>query len=293
MITEQFPISEIVRDHSLQIRSQIIPAAVQRYRECLDELPPITLFECEIEEQKNLDGEILRPAGRGYLLADGFHRLLANQGEGRSTISAEIRQGTHDDARRFAAIANSKSGQPLTRDERAMAIHSLAHLGVSNAQIARDLSLSAASVSRVISTFKARQQLHSAGVDVSSLSDAHMSEVVRFEGEGRLTFANACLLNGWTRAQVRTAAANLGDSGVSQEDKRAIIAGELEPINILKNGEQIRVRTASPDEEKWEALKQSIDWLTSQSREDLNHEQTNMVETFRNWIERGSQASQR
>lgn len=60
---------------------------VQRYSQLLEELPPVTVFR--LEDQT-------------LLLVDGYHRVAAAQLAGRTTVSAEIRQGTRADAIKFA-----------------------------------------------------------------------------------------------------------------------------------------------------------------------------------------------
>jgi hypothetical protein len=61
---------------------------VQRYAQLLGELPPVTVFR--LEDQT-------------LLLVDGFHRVAAAQEAGRTTVDADIRDGTLAEAVQFAA----------------------------------------------------------------------------------------------------------------------------------------------------------------------------------------------
>ena len=53
--------------------------------------------------------------GARYWLADGFHRVEAARRIGRTTVSADVRKGTEDDAVVFGGTANNKQGKRPTR----------------------------------------------------------------------------------------------------------------------------------------------------------------------------------
>ncbi|HEU5125015.1 MAG TPA: ParB N-terminal domain-containing protein [Verrucomicrobiae bacterium] len=56
--------------------------------------------------------------GSQYVLADGFHRLMANARRGTLHIRAEVRQGTKSDALKYALQANSKHGLKRTNADK-------------------------------------------------------------------------------------------------------------------------------------------------------------------------------
>ncbi len=73
---------------------------MERYETILDELPAGVVFETP----------------EGLLLADGYHRVKAAQLSGRTAVQADIRQGSMEDALRFAVdLAVAEHG--LTRSE--------------------------------------------------------------------------------------------------------------------------------------------------------------------------------
>lgn len=53
--------------------------------------------------------------GTTYWLADGFHRVMAARQNGRTTIAADVRKGTEDDAVVFGGTANNRQGRRPTR----------------------------------------------------------------------------------------------------------------------------------------------------------------------------------
>jgi hypothetical protein len=59
---------------------------VSRYAQILDQLPPVVVFESD----------------DGLLLVDGYHRMEAARRLGRTVVRAQVRQGSREDALRFA-----------------------------------------------------------------------------------------------------------------------------------------------------------------------------------------------
>ncbi len=73
---------------------------VARYTQVLDQLPPVVVFQLS----------------DGLLLVDGYHRVEAARRLGRRVIRAEVRQGSREDALRFAVdLAANERG--LTKDQ--------------------------------------------------------------------------------------------------------------------------------------------------------------------------------
>jgi hypothetical protein len=60
---------------------------VGHYVQNLEGLPPVVVFDTE----------------DGLLLTDGYHRVAAAQRRGAETIDAEVRDGSREDALRYAA----------------------------------------------------------------------------------------------------------------------------------------------------------------------------------------------
>jgi hypothetical protein len=100
------PLDDLVLDPSLNLRDRLDDFTVERYADCWERMPPVTVFE--------VDGTLL--------LADGLHRHAAAVLLGKRKIAAEIRQGTMNDALDFVAGVNLFHGLPLTRTERRRAV---------------------------------------------------------------------------------------------------------------------------------------------------------------------------
>ena len=89
-------------DLSLQTRCGTDLETIQNYAEAMADgaqFPDVTVFT----------------DGRRNWLADGFHRVEAARRIGRTTIAADVRKGTEDDAVVFGGTANNKQGKRPTR----------------------------------------------------------------------------------------------------------------------------------------------------------------------------------
>lgn len=89
-------------DLSLQTRCGTDLETIQNYAEAMADgaqFPDVTVFT----------------DGRHNWLADGFHRVEAARRIGRTTIAADVRKGTEDDAVVFGGTANNKQGKRPTR----------------------------------------------------------------------------------------------------------------------------------------------------------------------------------
>jgi hypothetical protein len=101
----QLPVEQLLKSSLVDPRRHLELDRVQRYSKLLDELPPVTVFR--LEDQT-------------LLLADGYHRLAAAQQAGRSTVKAEIREGTRPtrcssrrkSRRASGAFRTSRLGRP-------------------------------------------------------------------------------------------------------------------------------------------------------------------------------------
>jgi hypothetical protein len=96
----ELEINDVEFDQTVYPRFEVNDDAVDRYRQVIDDLPPITVSE-------------------DYRLVDGYHRLKAHRVEGESTIDAEVLPISDDDeVYAEAARRNARHGQQLTKDEK-------------------------------------------------------------------------------------------------------------------------------------------------------------------------------
>ena len=101
-MAEQLQLDEIKVDQATYlVRNQVDMVRVSNYRGIIDLLPAVDVFDLPL----------------GLTLVDGFHRYEAHLKDGRSTIKANIHQGTEVEALKFAYKANVSHGLGLTRYE--------------------------------------------------------------------------------------------------------------------------------------------------------------------------------
>lgn len=109
---EQVPIAAIERDPELNPRSGgVSKSVVKEYAEAMKQgktLPPVVVFR----SAKN----------KGFLLADGWHRVAASELAERTEISAEIREGGRREALLFAVGANASHGLRRTNADKRHAV---------------------------------------------------------------------------------------------------------------------------------------------------------------------------
>lgn len=101
---------ELDRDFGIpQVRVAMNQAAVDEYEALDDEgvkLDPVHVFTTPI----------------GAVLVDGHHRAAAARNSGRTTIRAEIHEGTVNDAVAYALKANSKHGLRMSNEDKRHAV---------------------------------------------------------------------------------------------------------------------------------------------------------------------------
>ena len=213
------PINDIVADASIDIRNGMDGTTIDEYMEILDQLPPVVVFDTP----------------QGYLLADGFHRFTAAERLGRVEIDAEVREGTRQDALEFAAYANAAAPLKLQPDERRAGIRRLdrLHPDWSAGQIAR---LMACSDYTVRTTLRAQDVRRETFLSPKQLPDSAAVEISRVPKEQWEPLARVAVDNEWTLDEVTLASRNLRDPGMTEEHKRALLAGQSEPITH-KEGE--------------------------------------------------------
>ena len=102
-------ISKITVDADTQVRTEISSDVVAAYAERMTEgdvFPPISVFS----------------DGNRYILADGFHRVMAAKRNGFTDIEANVLQGAAKDALWYSLGANRANGQRLNRGDLTHAI---------------------------------------------------------------------------------------------------------------------------------------------------------------------------
>lgn len=132
-------------DGGTQARVALNQSVVTEYAESMregDVFPPITVF---------FDGS-------DYWLADGFHRYFATKTNAFTSIEAEVKNGTLDEAILFAFSANGKRGLSMTfEDNRNIIYAMLRHPEWSkwtNTAIAKHIGVSSMTVGRVKATLE-------------------------------------------------------------------------------------------------------------------------------------------
>lgn len=127
-------------DGGTQARLQLNQDVVKEYAEHMrdgEKFPPITVFH----------------DGSEYWLADGFHRYFATKANAQTSIEAEVKTGTLDDAILYAFSANGRRGLKMSaEDNRKIIMTMLNHAEWSKwsmAEIAKHVGVSKMTVSRV------------------------------------------------------------------------------------------------------------------------------------------------
>ena len=105
MKTSLLKLANIVTTAGTQIRASINHDSVDEYAHAMIEgakFPPIVAFH----------------DGNQYVLADGFHRVMAASRNGFTDIEAEVHKGTKSDALKYALGANSTHGIKRTNADK-------------------------------------------------------------------------------------------------------------------------------------------------------------------------------
>lgn len=106
MKTQLLKIADISTTAGTQIRARIDADTVDQYAEAMREsgnkFPPVVVFH----------------DGSQFVLADGFHRVMAASRNDFKDIEADVRKGTRADALKFALSANSIHGLRRTNADK-------------------------------------------------------------------------------------------------------------------------------------------------------------------------------
>lgn len=141
----QLELSTIRLDGGTQPRAMYHVGIAEAYAEDMQEgavFPPVTVFY----------------DGADYWLADGFHRVLATENLERTTIEADVRQGTQQDAQWYSYSVNLAHGLRRSDGDKQRAVTAaLAHpkaAGMSDREIADHVGVSHMTVNRARNELK-------------------------------------------------------------------------------------------------------------------------------------------
>lgn len=112
MKTTELDLDKIRMDGGTQPRVELSEDLVAEYATMMEggaTFPPVVVFY----------------DGTDYWLADGFHRAMSHDKLDRTTIAADVRQGTQRDAVLFSVGANSTHGQRRTNDDKRRSVMTL------------------------------------------------------------------------------------------------------------------------------------------------------------------------
>jgi hypothetical protein len=94
----ELPIGDVLANPLVDPAVHLDPDRVRAYVLALNAAPPVVVFD----------------TGDGLVLADGYHRVAAARYRGATTIKAEIRVGTREDALHYAAATVAREqGMPI------------------------------------------------------------------------------------------------------------------------------------------------------------------------------------
>ena len=133
MTIEILPLTSISRSCGTQMRISENAAAIEDYAEAVRNgsvFPPLIVFT----------------DGKHYWLADGFHRFAAFLKCGLDSCRCDVREGTLNDAKRFACEANKEHGLQRTQSDKRNAIKEYLTISglekLSNSEIGKRLGVS-------------------------------------------------------------------------------------------------------------------------------------------------------
>ncbi|MDV6033982.1 MAG: hypothetical protein F9B45_28600 [Phycisphaera sp. RhM] len=139
--TQKLEISLINREHT-QLRVKMSPDAVNDYAEAMKnpkhDMPAIVVFRC--------------PETHDLYLGDGYHRCKAAELLERKTISAEVRDGTIDDAILYAANCNKHNAVRFSNADKRKAVLTIVERFPRKSQrwVAEQCGITQAGVSKIL-----------------------------------------------------------------------------------------------------------------------------------------------
>jgi|GEM_PF-5301867 len=150
-------IADLERDADLQARVGLNVDVVKEYAEQMKAgaaFPPVLVFA----------------GSGGHALVDGFHRVAAREALGFTTVLAEIRQGTREDALWHGLTTNQAHGLRRTNDDKHRSVvKALTHTrgrNLSDRQIANHCGVHHYTVSRIRQQLEQSQTIEAQGTRV-------------------------------------------------------------------------------------------------------------------------------
>ncbi len=219
-------IKDLVVDQAIDIRSSLDEETIERYAESFEGMPPVVVFDM----------------GEGLLLADGFHRIAAAERLSRSEIDAEIKKGTREDALEYAAIANTRHGRPLSKDEQREAVRRLSalHRDWDRQHVAETIGVSEDFVRRTLQADEVKRHTSRVSVD---LGDAHYQEIATAPRENWGDLVERAAERSWSVLETRAAVQTLRSEKIPVEYKEKVLRGEAEPVRIRGGEPEISADT--------------------------------------------------
>lgn len=186
-----------------QMRDGLDYAVVEQYAQATD-LPPIVVYDTP---------------DKGRVMADGWHRLAAARRRGETSIEADVRSGSAEEAVIVGIMLNTHHGKPLTAEERIRAIVRLSELGKTQREIS---ALTGASMSSVFDA------LSGAKVSGGSKLPLRVTRVIGRAPEAmREALTKRAIEQGWsgeqTQAVVNALPAAAGTYSSAPADPRQVI----------------------------------------------------------------------
>jgi hypothetical protein len=210
MTVRVLSLDTLVLDESLQVRQRLDDDTVDRYREVLSELPPVLVYD--------IDGTLY--------LTDGFHRVAAYRRDHQTSIPADVRTGTREEAEEAAISENARHGRPLARGDKEIAVRRLLGRGRSTPQIAR---IVACSQSLVVHVQKAERVRKAINIDTpKSPSTTALSAIQQAPQETWQSLADASARHGWTAQETQAAVREITDERVPLDRKQAYVEGRVD-----------------------------------------------------------------
>ena len=226
----RIPIQSIEIDGNILVRDQLDEPTVARYKEILDDLPPIMVMDV--------------PDGR-RVLTDGWHRLTAALELKRSDIEANVRRGSLEEAIGEGATANAQHGRQMTTAERREAATRLLDLGWRQADIAKAMAMSSTWVGDVQRARKVREEVSEA----ADLPERTVEAIATAPSTYQRRLVQSARKRGWTSDQVRDAA-SVVKANIPENRKKDVLSGRVNPsvARYALTGEEPRVSQDTIDE---------------------------------------------
>lgn len=242
-VTRMVKIADLRIDPKIQIRrlssredQKRHEDAVRRYMEWLTrtEAPPVTVVELE---------------DHTLVLADGFTRTASYDRSGRTEIPATIYQGDLNLAAELAVAENLYGKEALTTDERADAINrmKMLHGNWTQQDIADFMQISIGTVQRTMWASEVRGYVMWSPVKrfLGEVSDTILAEIHSAPKEHWQELCKAYDARGWSRPQVIEAVRMIKTPGVPDSQKRALLAGKINPGDAVVVDDRRRQRRAN------------------------------------------------